>query len=185
MSCSALLLDATELLLKGVTSKPESISLDVQAARAVVHCPDCGRASSRRHSYYVRTLADLPWMGVRVQVRLRTRKFFCDALSCSRRIFTECLPRTAAPYARCMSRLSEAFRQIGFVAGAEAGARLAQQLGMATSADTLLRRMRQFLTRTRRVPRVLGVDVWAWRRGQRYGTILVDLERRSVVDLLS
>jgi transposase len=31
---------------------------------------------------------------------------------------------------------------------------------------------------------VLGVDDWAWRKGQRYGTILVDLERRSVVDLL-
>jgi len=33
-------------------------------------------------------------------------------------------------------------------------------------------------------PRVLGVDDWAWRRGQRYGSILVDLERRHPVDLL-
>ena len=33
-------------------------------------------------------------------------------------------------------------------------------------------------------PKVLGVDDWAWRRNRRYGTIIVDLERNEVVDLL-
>ena len=61
---------------------------------------------------------------------------------------------------------------------------MARQLGMVTSADTLLRRMRQFFAGKRWSPRVLGIDDWARRRGHRYGTILVDLERRSVVDLL-
>ena len=44
--------------------------------------------------------------------------------------------------------------------------------------------MRQAKAGALPAPRVLGVNDWAWRKGQRYGTILVDLERRRVVDLL-
>jgi len=33
-------------------------------------------------------------------------------------------------------------------------------------------------------PRVVGVDDRAWRKSQRYGTILCDIERGKVIDLL-
>ena len=33
-------------------------------------------------------------------------------------------------------------------------------------------------------PQSIGVDEWAWRRGHRYGTILVNLENHQVLDLL-
>ncbi len=33
-------------------------------------------------------------------------------------------------------------------------------------------------------PRVIGIDDWAWRKGQRYGTLICDLERRAVIELL-
>ena len=32
--------------------------------------------------------------------------------------------------------------------------------------------------------RVIGIDNWAWRCGRRYGTLICDLERRRIVDLL-
>jgi transposase len=55
---------------------------------------------------------------------------------------------------------------------------------MPTSPDTLLRRVKQSLQQPASVPRVVGVDDWALRKGQHYGTILTDLERGGVIDLL-
>jgi hypothetical protein len=36
--------------------------------------------------------------------------------------------------------------------------------------------------RARTPVRVAGIDDWSWRKGRTYGTIIVDLERREVVE---
>jgi transposase len=55
---------------------------------------------------------------------------------------------------------------------------------MTTSPDTLLRRVKRIQNEAAPPPRVVGIDDWAWRKGQRYGTLVVDLERGDVIDLL-
>jgi transposase len=165
MSVSPLLPDTTELRLNDLVSEPTSLTIVVETIREAVPCPDCHQSTSRIHSRYTRTLADLPWQGMAVRLCLKARKFFCSSLSCPRQVFTERLPATAACYARRTTRLS-------------------QRLSMPVSPDALLRHLRQSRLVTGPTPRVLGVDDWAWRKGERYGTILVDLERRRVVDLL-
>jgi transposase len=130
---------------------------------------------------------DLPWNGVPVRIRLRTRRFFCNREACAHHIFTERLPETTATHARRTLRMEQALRWLGLALGGAAGARTAQRLGLAVSGDTLLRQLRRMSLAqkpTPIAPRVLGLDDWAWRKGQRYGTILCDLERRCVVDLL-
>jgi transposase len=184
MPSSTLLPDTAELYLDHLISELDSIILVIKTARPAACCPACQHPSTRVHSRYVRSLADLPWSGIRVRLRLHTRRFFCSSPTCSRRIFTERLPATATPYARRTVRFREALQLIGFAVGGQAGARLATRLGLAVSGDTLLRYIRQWRGSDRPTPRVLGVDDWAYRRGQRYGTILVDLEQRAVVDLL-
>ena len=55
---------------------------------------------------------------------------------------------------------------------------------MPVSGDTLLRLIRAVPIEPAPPARVIGIDDWAWRRGQRYGTIIVDLERNRPIDLL-
>lgn len=140
--------------------------------------------AERVHSGYQRAVADLPCGGYQVIPYLWVRRFFCPNAACERHLFAERLPELVQPYARKTPRLLQALRAIGLTAGGEGGARLAHRLHLPTSSPTLLRWVKMLPTSPGPPVRVLGADDWAWKRGQRYGTILVDLERHQVVDLL-
>jgi transposase len=177
-----------ELLPKGLDLQSLSIetgrvSICVSSGMKRSVCPLCGRASSRVHSRYARTVSDLPWHGISVELEVLAKRFFCDEASCERKIFCERLPEVAAR-ARKTSRLQEALLAIALELGGRAGARLAMELGIVAARDTLLRRIKAAPVPEVGKVRVLGVDDFAFKKGSTYGTILVNLEDHKVVDLL-
>lgn len=185
MDAQTLLADPAAVRLDAVVSHSDAICLRVFAVQSRAACPLCKVSSQSLHSRYVRRVADLPWLGVAVRLELHTRKFRCRNSLCARRVFCERLPKVVAAYARRTNRLTDALLVLAFALGGEAGSRAAQSLQMSVSGDTLLNVIRQSTAPANNtIINVLGVDDWAKKKGQTYGTILVDLERRCPVDLL-
>ena len=172
-----------DLSIMRILPQPDRVVLVARPKQASSLCPKCGCRSARVHSHYIRRLCDLPWQGKLAEIRLHARRLRCGNSQCLQQIFTERLPETVQPKARRTVRLRQSLLAIGFALGGEPGARLSQRLAMPVGGDTLLRMIRAAEFELPSPPRVIGIDDWAWRKGQRYGTIICDLERNRVIEL--
>jgi transposase len=172
------------VFISSVRATMTDLVLHIACRRPSAACPVCQQPSERVHGHYGRTVADLPCVGRRVIFALTVRKFVCGTPTCPRQIFTERLADLVQSYARMTNRLREALVALGLATSAQVSERLAPSLGMKVSAPTLLRRLRAVACPPPTSVRILGVDDWAWKKGQTYGTILVDLEKRCPIELL-
>jgi transposase len=161
------------------------VTVHARSSDLTAHCPVCAMPSESVHGRYIRHVADLPLMGRIVSLSLQIRRFRCSQSGCPRRIFAERLSAAVPFRKRRTVRLAEVQRSLALGAGGELGSRLASLLAMPVSGDTLLRLIRAVPVEPPPPARVIGIDDWAWRRGRRYGAIIVDLERANQpIDLL-
>ena len=185
MSLSPLFPLPDGLEITEVRETPEEVLVHVTSYRSSSPCPHCSMPSSAIHSSYRRHPKDLPCAGRPIRLVFTVRKFFCRNPTCSRKVFTERLADFIETSSRLTKRLRTAVQDIGFATGGKGGERLSDKLAMPISEATVLCSL--FLVPLPEVGnvRVVGVDDWSWRRGKRFGNILVNLETHKIVGLLA
>lgn len=147
-------------------------------------CPLCGTPASRVHSCYTRKLTDLPCGGQRLRLLVQVRKCFCEVSTCARKIFSERLTPFVDAFARVTRRLYQIVQVIGLATGGRLGVRVTDRLGIQTSRMTILRRIMALPTEPVGQIKEIGIDDFSFRRGRKFGTILVDMSSHKVIDLL-
>ncbi|MFF4166362.1 ISL3 family transposase [Streptomyces sp. NPDC001741] len=160
------------------------VRVDVRCTVAGASCPECGAWSAQVHGSYLRFPADVPSAGRSVVLQLRVRRFTCRNAECRRRTFVEQIPGLTRRYSQRTERLRSTLAAIGLALAGRAGARLADIVGAPVSRSTVLRLVDALPEPEVPVPRVIGVDEYATRKGRHYGTVLVDVEIRRPIDLL-
>lgn len=176
--------DDASFKVLSVDSRADEFRIYVQSKSRSALCPNCCIASKRVHSYYTRQIADLPILRKSSAIFLRSRKFYCHQEECPFKIFTERFEHHFKPYSRKTDRLKNKIRDIGLLAGGKPAERLCAVVSIPISDTTILRLIKKDSFLPSEGVIAVGVDDWAYKKRNSYGSILVNLHTGKVIDLL-
>lgn len=147
-------------------------------------CPYCGTVSHRTHSRYMRTITDLSILGIPSIIIFEARKFFCGNPACHRKTFAEQPGDEIFRYRRRTRRCEMVISRYGLNTSSETAKKLLSAIGISVSGDTVLRDLHRMSIPIHPEVQKIGVDDWAFKKGVKYGSIIVSLDTGSVIDLL-
>ena len=149
-------------------------------------CPNCGAESTRIHSYASRSVRDLPILGKSVMLHIRQKRYICANRECAvvPIVFTE-RNELVNHYSQFTIRCNEYMLKVASFVSCEAAVKILGYQGIKVSGDTLLN-MIKVAGKEYKIPvgKNIGIDDWAYRRGQKYGTLICDLDTHEIVEIL-
>jgi len=149
------------------------------------YCLNCGQEMNVYHATYVRTVQDLPIFQKNVTLKITAYDYFCLYEDCDTKTFAEDYEMFIGRSGRMTDRLEDFIRMLALETNCEGAAAICKEMGINVSGDTIIRMLRK-LTSKPITPcsDTIGVDDFAYRKGQKYCTVICDAITREPVDIL-
>lgn len=181
-----LLYHQAELIIESVDIRNQSCT-DIYAYCSLEYgmCPYCGSISNKIHSKYIRHMVDLPILGMTTTLHLEMRKFFCSNPACDKKTFAEQPGNEVFRYRRRTRRCESQVIRQGLSVSSKNAAYLLRTSGIPLCNTTVLRDIHRLSVPEYPDVSCICVDDWAFRKGQTYGSIIIDYQTSHPIDLLN
>lgn len=175
-----------ELTLLGIHVIEACIEIDLKSNTHSFKCPSCGQISTVVRGTYTRKVQDLPIFGKTVWLNVVAREYACQNPECATRSVVETFDGLVALKKRMTLRCQKSILDIAQEASCEGCARLCKKLGYQVSGDTVIRMLLEHAAKSppKKAGDCIGIDDFAYKKGQSYCTVIVDEETHEVIDIL-
>lgn len=175
-----------DLEIKEMEDTADKIIFKMKSYSKQSKCPKCGIVSRHHHGTYERKVQDLPILGKGVELHVKAYDYQCDEESCSVKSFAESFDNFIDNYSRKTERLSKFICTTALETSCEGCSRICKSLNINISGDSIIRlliRKYQELPEVNCGP-VVGVDDFAFKKRETYGTIIVDETTHKTITVL-
>ena len=175
-----------ELEILSVAEEKEELILFMKSRSISYTCPNCGCKTDQYHGAHRRKVQDLPMLGKRVMLHITLHEFQCSNPNCSTSSVSENFHGFLNAYSRMTERLVDFILTVALETSCEASARILKTMKIKISGDTIIRLLlhRYSKQTTPICGAKIGVDDFAYKKRQTYGTVIVEEETHQVIAVL-
>ena len=175
-----------ELEILSVAEEKEELILFMKSRSISYTCPNCGCKTDQYHDTHRRKVQDLPMLGKRVMLHITLHEFQCSNPNCSTSSVSENFHGFLNAYSRMTERLVDFILTVALETSCEASARILKTMKIKISGDTIIRLLlhRYSKQTTPICGAKIGVDDFAYKKRQTYGTVIVEEETHQVIAVL-
>lgn len=175
-----------DLEVANIIEEPDKTTIKMFTRSKSCKCPKCGSVSEHGHGTYERKIQDLPVFGKRTVLLVNAYEYQCDNPDCSVSTFVENMEGFLDYYSRMTGRCADFICSLAMETSCEGCARICRQMNIKTSGDSVIRLlMRRYKQQEPSVcGEKVGVDDFAFKKRNRYGTVIVDADTHKPVAVL-
>ncbi len=175
-----------ELEITEICETTDKIIIKLKSHTHSHKCPSCGSISTQYHATYLRRVQDLPILGKNTELHIRAYEYQCENPDCPVTSLAETFDGFLNFNSRMTERLADFICTLALESSCEGSARVCQAMGIRISGDSVIRLLlKRYAAQPETVcGSVVGIDDFAFKKRDTYGTIVVDEATHKPVAIL-